>query len=559
MNQNFTALLKQAQIHHQKKEHVKAIEYLKKTLKLKPDYYDGWIILGITYHIIKDYDMAIESFMKAIQLNPDSHEAHKNLGKTLFEAKKEIDAAIFCFKKAISLKQDDLVSLSYLADIYIHNSNYKEALEIFNIIIKLKPDNFTAYYHMGKILVNCGELSKAKQCYEKVLELNPSHKDTHHGMGILLSMINDFEGGMTAYKKALELGCNEVEVYGDIAATLLYNNMVDEAREYYEKIMEKDPENPRILCAYGQTFMIKGDFEKGLKYYEYRLLKQDYSNKKEIYKKIKQPHWNGEELNGKTIYVYFEQGFGDTTQFSRFIPQLISMGAKVIFKPQPSFYRLFLENNLGAEIIHSVIPDDKIKFDTHISLMSLPYYLKTNINNIPLSEGYIKANPELVKQYKEKYFHDNCFKIGIAWQGGKLGFTNRNIPLENFFPLAKIPNVKLYSFQKDKEEDNLKKLPDNIDIIDLGQTFNDFYDTAAALENLDLIIISDTSVAHLAGALSKPVWLMLPFGSEWRWLLDRGDSPWYKSFKLYRQCELNKWDYVFNNVLNELQKTLSLS
>lgn len=591
-NKNFTDILKQAQTYHQEKDYKNEIKCLKKIILLKPDYYDGLLLLGINLSLIKEYYNAAEYFVKAIDLRPDCYEGYKHLGKTLYLSKRELDTAIMCLKKAISLNPDDKTSYFYLAEIYISKNDHNSAISILSVILilkpddpdilfllsqiyiklnlfgqalhlldkitEIKPDHINAHFEKGNILAFFGDCGKATDCYKKVLEINPLHKSAQHRLGISYSRDNHFEEGMEAFKKALDLGCDEIEIYGDMAATLLYNNFIDKAIEYYEKIIDKDPENARILCAYGQTFLVKGDFDKGLKYYEYRLLKKDARVKKEIYSKISTPHWEGEPLDGKTIYTYYEQGFGDTVQFARFIPDLVSMGANVIFKPQNAFYDLFLENNLGATIINPDIPDDEIEFDAHIPLMSLPYYLKTQVGNIPLSEGYIKANPDKVKEYKEKYFDNSMFKIGIAWQGGKFGFTNRNMPFEKFLDIAKIPNVKLYSFQKDDRGDQInQKLDDMLNennIVNLGKTFNDFSDTAAAIENLDLVVMSDNSIIHVAGALSKQTWLLLPYGSEWRWLLNRDDSPWYKSFKLFRQVEINNWDHVFENVIKELHK-----
>ena len=236
--------------------------------------------------------------------------------------------------------------------------------------------------------------------------------------------------------------------------------------------------------------------------------------------------------------------------FSRFVPVLSSMGAKVLFKPQSALEQLFKDSHFPAEFIHKSASFEMLNFDTHISLMSLPLLLKINAaDDIPFKDKYLKANPEKVAKYKEKYFNTDDFKIGLVWQCKNIYRRDslRSVhDISLLYPIIRIPGVKVYSIQKGLGEAQLKNLPEDIEIEDLGGTFKDFTDTAAAIENLDLMISVDTSVAHLSGALGKETLLLLDYTSEWRWQLDRTDSIWYDKVRLFRQKRLNNWQDAIN-------------
>jgi ADP-heptose:LPS heptosyltransferase len=229
------------------------------------------------------------------------------------------------------------------------------------------------------------------------------------------------------------------------------------------------------------------------------------------------------------------------------------MGANVIFKAPNNLIDLFRQSNLKAEIIEENFPDEKIIYDTYISLLSIPRILKTNLDNIPFSSGYLKINKEKVEDYRQKHLNNKNFKIGIKWKGTLKGNQNRQIPLKYFYDLAKLPNTEVYSFQKGAGIEQLQEVPPDIQITDLGSTFNNFADTAAAMENMDLIICNDTSIVHLAGALGKTVWILLPQTPEWRWLLNREDSPWYDSVRLFRQKKAGDWQEVMQRVIDACQ------
>jgi hypothetical protein len=273
------------------------------------------------------------------------------------------------------------------------------------------------------------------------------------------------------------------------------------------------------------------------------------------YKKISErPFWNGTPMPDKTLFVYYECALGDTLMYVRYLELLKGMFKKVLFKPQITFLDLFRENNFGTEIIDYKILPDAFDFDTHVSLMSLPYVLNhTEEIEIPSTSGYISANSKLVQKFKELYFDNDKLKIGVKWMGNIENDKTRIIDAESFYKLFSIPDIQFYSVQKDDGQDEFNKIPKEYKVTDLSEALNNFSDTAAAIENMDLVICNDTSVAHLAGSMGKPCWVVLPFVQNWRWHSDITYSPWYESVKLFKQIEPGNWDEVFSRIKFELE------
>jgi len=492
-------------------------------------------------------------FMKTIELDPDQAGVYVDLGNVFCETSQFHNAAN-CFKKAIELAPDYTDAYYNLGIAYkamgspdLSIKNYKKAL-------LLNPDDTEALLNLGNILSHFNKFDEALESYRKILTIDPANTDACVNIGFLYMKMDECDKSLKYYNKALEMGHDREEVYFYIGSSFANQGKMPEAIEYFNKSLEINPNNARVLNNLGKALLINGDFKKGLELYELRLYESYYLKDNRIYASMPQHNkWRGEPLKGKTLYVYYEQGFGDVIQYARFMPLLNSMGANVIFKVQATFEQIFRQSDLKAEIINDSVPEEQINYDYHIPLMSLPYFLGINADNIPCSEGYLKADKEKVEFYKEKHFNNDYFKIGIAWQGNPFGLLNRIVPLNNFFRLAEVSGIKIYSLQKGYGiEDQLNNIPENIEIIDIGKTFESFSDTAAAIENLDLAIIADTSVVHMCGALSKPTWLLLPKIPEWRWMLNREDTPWYKSFKLFRQKEAGNWAEVMDRVAENL-------
>jgi hypothetical protein len=293
---------------------------------------------------------------------------------------------------------------------------------------------------------------------------------------------------------------------------------------------------------------------------------------------LNQRRWDGSTLNGKTILVHAEQGFGDTIQFVRYLPMVQTQGGHVIFECQKNLIRLLRDCN-GIDKIIEITSKPKVNFDTHISLLSLPGIFGTDLDSIPSDIPYINVDPLLVEHWRKKISDNNDFKIGITWAGRPTYKDRfRSCSLADFAPLAGIHGITFYSLQKGPASKEILNPPEGMEIINLDNDLNDFADTAGIMQNLDLVISTDTAVVHLAGAIGKPVWTLLHSAPDWRWFLSREDSPWYPcprqndvarpdglvgqgqanglaglaGMRLFRQTTHNDWAYVFEKVKQRL-------
>jgi hypothetical protein len=296
--------------------------------------------------------------------------------------------------------------------------------------------------------------------------------------------------------------------------------------------------------------LLTGNFKEGWPEYEWRLYSKDCTSHT-----FRQPLWDGTLLDGKSILVHAEQGFGDTIQFVRYLSMVQAKGGHVIFECQKNLFRL-LKSCTGIDEIIEQRParTPVAQFDIHVPLLSLPGIFGTSLNTIPSHIPYITVDSTLGTQWKKQLGHDNDFKIGIVWAGNPTHTynDNRSCSLSDFAPLADIPDLIFYSLQKGPASAEVNDPPEGMKIINLEDSLIDFADTAAVIANLDLVISVDTAVVHLAGAIDKPVWTLHSYVPDWRWLLNRDDSPWYPGMHLFRQTQLNNWEGVFEQVKKAL-------
>lgn len=451
-------------------------------------------------------------------------------------------------------------SLNLLGLLKLQQNKIEEA--IFNIkkAAELIPSAYF-YGNLGRAYFEDKNYEEAISCYQKALEYDEKNFDSLFNLGLAYKSINQFDKAIEAYNKALVIEPQNVAIYFNLGN--LYEKLNDtfKAIENYEKAHEynTNKNDTDILYFLSISYIKAKNFKKGLPLHEYRpsrpfaIFCQEQLYKEQMKDK---PFWDGSTMKDKNIFVYYESALGDTLMYIRYLDLLKDRFAKVLFKPQVCFIDFFKENNFGAEIIDNrTLPKDLI-FDVHLPIMSIPFVLNLNTEDIPLSSGYLKANAEKTKKYKEEYFNNNKFKIGIKWMGSIENDLSRVISIESFFKIFNLQNTQFYSVQKGDGEEEFEKIPKEYDVINLGDTFNDFGDTAAAIENMDLVICNDTSVAHLAGAMGKPCWILLPYVQNWRWHTDITYSPWYKSVKLFKQKELGNWDEVFDEVKTELEKII---
>lgn len=402
------------------------------------------------------------------------------------------------------------------------DKNSKETIELCKKLLEVEKDNYKLWIVLASELGKAGKTDEAIEAFKKAASINPDE--------------------YFIYKKL-------ADIYYLIKNDPVLNIF------YYEKFIKYEPDNTDAKACLGLSYLKLKNYKEGWGYFENRPHKKNAISKIEQLFCNQKPVWQGEDAKNKTIFVYPEAGFGDTIMFARFLPKLKNICKKVLFEPESETYKLFKESDLGVDILKSK-EISNYDFDYHIPIMSLPCFLKiNNEEDIPFKEGYLKANSQKVEQYKKKYFLNDTYKIGIFWHGHKTEDTTKPIKLKTFYKLFNLKNTKFYSLQKGYGIEQLQETK-GYEIVDLGSTFKDFSDTAAAIENLDLVISIDTAVAHLAGAMGKPCWVLLPFVLDWRWGTDLNECYWYGSVKTFKQKEAGNWDEVMDMVDKELKQSI---
>lgn len=414
-------------------------------------------------------------------------------------------------------------------------------------------DTFNKLRILGDENVSNGNLLKAIEFYKQCIDIQPQNVVMYNRVGYIYEKVSEsefIEEQIKYFEKALVIDPNYSLTLRNLAFVYFKAERYDESFSCFHKLLSNNP-LPDDYVSYACRKIQLGNFEEGFKYYEYRFQKTHGVTE---YPEFDKPRWKGDYNTDKTLLVQWEQGFGDSIQFLRYLDIAKPYFKKIIFRVQDPLLDLFNINTNEFEIVPDSIGLGKLTFDYHIPLLSLPLVLKSNIQNIPGTKGYLKADKEKTEQYKA-FFDNDCFKIGISWNGMVVGNKRRNIPLKCFYPLSKLDNVKIYTIQKDFNRDELKKIFPDTEIIDLGMTFKDFSDTAAALANLDLFLTSDNSVFNLAGAMGIPTYVLLNKFSEWRWFLDENTTPWYNSVRIFKKkIEHESWDLVMNSAIMSLKE-----
>ena len=394
-----------------------------------------------------------------------------------------------------------------------------------------------------------GDLTEAETLYRRVLALEPGNTEALHNLGVV-----GLQGGHPAaaadlFRQTLESDPGYTDAYCNLGLALRAQGFLDDAAEAYRRALSLDPANPEAHWNFAQVLLLVGRLREGWAEYAWRTKCEEF---RAVNWNFKQPLWDGSDLGGRTVLLYTEQGFGDTIQFLRYLPMVAAQGTDkggdVILQCPPPLTRLF-EAAPAADGIQLVTKIGDTPFDLQAPLHGLPGLFATTLYTIPADVPYLRPPGDTPPALETS----GGFKVGLVWAGNSKhkNDANRSVGFERFQPLLDIKGVDFYSLQvgersRDIGAPGLSGLDGKIS--DLGKDLGDFADTAAAVGQLDLVITVDTSVAHLAGALGTPVWTLLPWVPDWRWLLDRDDSPWYPTMRLFRQPAAGDWDAVIGEV-----------
>jgi tetratricopeptide (TPR) repeat protein len=428
-----------------------------------------------------------------------------------------------------------------------YNANQLAAAEaLCRNILQMDPQNSVALYLLGLIADKMGQTEVAINLIKQAILVNPTVVAFHGNLGNLLKKQGKLTEATQCYQQVLNLEPQSIEAYNNLGNVLKAQGQLEQAITYFQTAIALKPDWPTAHVGYSLALLKQGKFTLGWQEYEWRLKNNEINTPQ-----LKQPRWDGTPLTGQILLIHWEQGFGDTIQFSRYLTLLT--GSKLIFVVPATLASLLANLSLVATIIaHDRLDKEPdVTYDIWVPLLSLPYHFATTLNNIPATVPYLHPDPIKIKQWQQR-LTQNCFKIGIVWSGNPKYYhdQNRSCSLTHFVKLAKLPHVTLLSLQTGTAAN--QPIPSEMNLVSLTTDLKDFSDTAAIIANLDLVISVDTAVAHLAGAIGRPVWVLLPFNSDWRWLLTRQDTPWYPTMRLFRQPVPGDWNSVFDQVLAEL-------
>lgn len=549
-----------AQCAHQEGDNSKTLEQYDAILALDAHNFEAAFNAANLAFSEKAYTRAINYYKQALQVRPNCHQIHYNIG-VCHQKNLQYWQAIYSFDEALAYHKQYTQALLQKAAAYESLNNHAAAVAIYETILSYEPATFALHIKIGKALRHIEKFEDCVAHFRKAVEMEPRNPTGLLELANTLNMWDESEECCELYKKVLEITPQSLGALYNYGYTLKKLGQVSEAITIYDKVLARDPNYSAARFSRALAYLTLGDFEHGWQEYEWRW--KAYNTSQPIYK---EPLKDITNVNGKRIFIYAEQGLGDTFQFIRYAKLLKERGAIIIFKAQQPLKTLL---SLCPYIDHVVTNGDQLPpFDVSVALMSLPLLFNTTITNVPVDIPYIYADPALEQLWHTKLAEDKNFKIGICWQGNANYSTQflrqvvaaKSMELTNFAPLGKIPGVSIYSLQKVFGEDQIKSLNGAFELKSFGDDFDEshgrFMDTVAVIKNLDLVVTVDTSIAHCAAALGVQVFMPLPKPADWRWLLDRDDTPWYPNMRLFRQTEAGQWTPIMEEIAQEITALL---
>jgi tetratricopeptide (TPR) repeat protein len=572
-----------------------AIDQYQQALRLDPNLFAVHYILAIALHDKGRFDQAEAHYRQALRLNPHHAAAHHSLGITLMAAHR-LDEAVACYQQALRLDPQIADAYNNLANALAQQEKLAEAVSCYEQALRLNPDRKEIHFNLGISLERLEKPVEATRSYNAALRLDPNYAEAHMNLGNVLAQQGKTDDAIKCYEQVLKTKPGDAEALTNIGNVHRDQAHFDDALACFEHALRQNPQTAGPHHNRALLWLLLGKWTEGWPEYEWRWKTSDFTRLS-----FQQPRWDGSPLQGRSILLVAEQGLGDTVQFLRYVPLVEQRGGRVIVQCQPALKRLLQES---AGIKNLIVQGAPLpKFDVYSPLLSLPGILKTSPSTVPADVPYIHPKTELVGQWRRNLSgvrrpvssvkntlssdtghrtpDSGLLRVGIAWQGSPAYRFDRqrSIPLKEFACLANVPGVQLISLQKGPGTEQVKsgvrspvsgvknpadsghRTPDSGRFcFDLGDCFDEasgpFMDTAAVMESLDLVITSDTVIPHLAGALGIPVWVALPLIPDWRWLLQREDSPWYPTMRLFRQTRKGQWEDVFVRIAGQLAKVV---
>jgi tetratricopeptide (TPR) repeat protein len=571
-----------------------ALEHLRKAVDLRPDYGEAHNNLGIALAETGDTDGALAAYEVALAENPAFPEALNNLGNILARSGR-LEAAMARYDEAIAARPDYAEAWSNKADaiLALDNTKREEAAACYAKATELNPRWAEALVKLGVCYHGMNRLAEAEDAFRGALRINPRHVRCLTSIAATLEKRGNLEGAAAHLRHALTIAPDDVtglkslghvtlklgnaieakhvlararelapadpDAIYSYANCLLRMEQLQPAMDLYLRVRELQPNQARGTFAPAAVLLMDGQYEKGWAAYESRYAMSAF---KPNVPNIRERLWDGSPLNGRTLLVHVEQGFGDTIQFARYIPMLrgrAGADAKIIFLCEPELHRQMKTLDGVDELYHLRQADLTIVYDAQVPLLSLPHRFGTTLETVPNAVPYLAVAPDAARPDGLPRSDGAVVKAAIAWTGRPTHSDNlyRSLPLSQLATLFDLDGVDFHSIQVGNGVADFQAYVDRPNVFDHSKEIKDFADTAAILSEVDVLISVDTAVVHLAGALGKDVWTMLPYGGEWRWLRNREDTPWYPTMRLVRQRILGDWGQVLERVREGLEGVVS--
>jgi tetratricopeptide (TPR) repeat protein len=478
---------------------------------------------------------------------PESAESHQHLGEA-HERAGDLQAAANSYQRALVLEPDSPELHCHLARALYRGGALLPAAELYRRALALDPKKYEIYNDLGLVLTDLGNFPAALEVFRRSLINNPRSAKTIAGLGRLFERKGDLISAAEAYRDAIKLDPKLPAAYVDLGFVLYGLGELAEAADCFARLRALQPDSAEATVNLGLIHLLQGNLPAGWAEYESRWKVGVGDDRKFL-----QRRWKGEVLGGERILLYAEQGLGDTMQFVRYVPLVAARGGEVVLEVQPALHDLLARTDGAWRVIRrgEALPE----FSWQCPLMSLPLALGTELETIPAGVPYIVPDAARVETWRGR-LQGNTRRVGLAWAGNPTHPRDRlrSIALEQLVPLWNVTGTTFYSLQFGSGAEQMKQLPPGVQLVDLGDELKDFANVAAIVANLDLMISIDSAVAHLAGALGKPVWILLNKGCDWRWFLEREDTPWYPTARLFRQSTSGQWQDVVKCIEIELRQ-----
>jgi tetratricopeptide (TPR) repeat protein len=537
-------------VHFKAKEFDHAIEWAVRAVgrNPKPEYLTT---LGTVLTKLRRFEEAIKAFDKAVELEPTDATLWLKMGNALVEAERPPDA-LLCFQHALALDPRD-GDAAYKAGHVLHDlKQFEEALTFFNKSAELRPDHALTFGMRGLVLRAMKRLEEALADALRAAELNPTNAETCNNIGAVFSDLGRREEALFWYERSLQIKPDQANTLTNKGTLLAELARFDEALATYEQAVAADPNYAIAAWNLALLQMLRGNFEAGWRGREARWKIPSLAAG---YPPFSGTMWLGEEpVAGKTVIVCQDEGMGDTIQFARYVPMLASLGARVVLIVDEPLCPL-LSGLTGVSVCLPKLTDTTVPpFDFHVPIDSLPLAFGTMLDNIPAQEAYLPPpDADRIRAWESRLGAHERLRVGVVWSGNPKhrNDENRSMSLQTMSRILDV-DAMFVSLQKNVRPEDTDLLLERTEIVDLSHELTDFSETAALVCCLDLVITVDTSVAHLAAALGRPTWILLPHVPDFRWLLNRDDSPWYPTVRLFRQTETCDYGIVLDRVRTEL-------